>query len=270
MRRWIVLAVAALVALAPDAAAAQPAPPDPVQALKRQFRAEHGVTFTEVSRMTGDASVTRVRAKGGIQFGASGPVASYMTFSAVQKKGEEQGTEVELIMTPVQLYLSAPDLPPGKKWVVFEPDKGTKVTPVPGLILSSQTINPLDPAILKAILKGAKVKSVPGGHLYQGAVTYGDLFKAAPKHYAAQFGRDVAGEFAKRKVSWRLWTDKQGLVTRLMSNRLGGGADTRYSGWGQRMTIPLPPADEAMSWRELLDQPYDEPGFDLGPFRTSR
>ncbi|WP_049556697.1 hypothetical protein [Nonomuraea sp. SBT364] len=276
MRRWIVLTVAALVALAPNAAAAQPAPPDPVQALKKQLRAERGVDVAEVSRVTfRGGSTSRTRVKGGIQFGTDGPVASYVTFSGVPQKHGELLDDVQMIITPGQIFMGADglELPSGKRWLGFKAPKGVEIIPLPGLVLSGQTINVLDPAVLKAVLKGSKVKSVPGGHLYQGVVTYAELYRASTSYYAMRFGKGSLGELAGRKISWRLWTDRQGLVKRLMSNEKGPfdeGADTRYSGWGQRMIITPPPADEVMDWGEFLDRPLDLSSFDLTPFRTSR
>jgi hypothetical protein len=252
MRRLIVLAAAALFVWAPNAAAAETAPPDPVRALKSQLRAERGVTFNEVSRTTLFGDTSRTRHKGGLQLGPSGPVAAYLSVQDVPESKEEEAETADVVIVGRDAYLTSPafvaPLPKGKSWIG---GKGIKVNMMS--FASEQTINVFDPAVLKAALKGAKVKSVSGGYLYQGAVTYAELYKAAKSYYSLEFEGKSRSSLAKAKVSFRLWTDKQGLIKRLMSSTASEGVDTSYSEWGRPLIIEAPAAAEVLGWDDLKD-----------------
>nr|BFE85245.1 hypothetical protein GCM10020093_078460 [Planobispora longispora] len=69
------------------------------------------------------------------------------------------------------------------------------------------------------------------------------------------------GSKSKGKVSWQLWTGRDGLLKRLITaDTVGEGrdplvkrSDTRYTGWGFRLVIAAPPADEVIDEADLLE-----------------
>ncbi|MGN9785733.1 hypothetical protein ACTMTF_30215 [Nonomuraea sp. ZG12] len=271
MRRWMVMATAALFAWAPSAAVAQTAAPDPVQALKKQFRAERGVDFTEISR-SGSGEV-RVRRHGQVQLGTGGPLAAYITGWNVYNDDRLNDIEPEarLIVADDTYYLAGESLPEGKNWMGLK--YGEKLKIEPESLITEQTINVFDPAVLKVTLKGATAKPVSGGFFYRGDVTYAELSKAAKSYYAADQEGVTSKKNAKTKIEWRLWTDGNGLIKRLTAKTLSvKGAvlervDTRYSDWGRWQIIPPPAADEVIDWEDAKNLPRDLPdpnAIDLG------
>ncbi|GII03169.1 hypothetical protein [Planobispora takensis] len=272
MKRWLALAATTLVASAaavalPAAAQAAPAA-DPVQAVKRQFKAGHGVEVHEISRLTDKDSSLGIRLNGDLQFGSAGPVASDFTLSwVIDPKTREQleklSTDGEsftatvfapqrVVVADKRAYFSGEpyrgQLPEGKTWVRLK-----EKVPTPNL--SSQGIDIFDPAVLKTVLKTSVGKPSAGAR-YQGVVTYAELLKARGEAaLLPKYGK----KFAQRKVSWRLWTDDKGLPQRLRTSESTGTGksltvtttDTRYTNWGIPLSIIAPPADQVIEDKDL-------------------
>ncbi|GAA2987608.1 hypothetical protein [Streptosporangium longisporum] len=251
MRRWLALAAATLTASVPAApAAAQTGPPDPAKAIQQQFRAHHGVQIAEISRtIYKDATSSRDRLTSRVQLGPTGPVAvdtsiRWVPDAKSAKAAETNELAAEMAspsyMTAVGGYLYTSgmySLPQGKSWTRSE-----LLRPVVDYASQQTTVNVLDPAALKTLLRGATVKPVSGGFYYQG--THAEL-----------------------KISWRLWTDTTGLPKRLLTNKRVVGEhrlakieriDTRYSDWGMPLVVVPPPADEVIDYEDLED-PYGSP-----------
>ncbi|MGJ6967655.1 hypothetical protein ACSDR0_37625 [Streptosporangium sp. G11] len=247
MRRWLALAAATLIASVSTAvpATAQTDPPDPAQAVKRQFRAQHGVQIAEISRMIfKDATSTRDRLASRLQLGSAGPVAvdtsMHSVLDAKSAKAAETNELLADLASPFQmsavsgyLYTSGIySLPQGKTW-----SRSALLRPVVDYASQQATVNVFDPAALKTLLRGATVKPVSGGFFYQGTL-------------------------AKSKISWRLWTDATGLPKRLLTNKRVVDEnrltkieriDTRYTDWGMPLVVVPPPADEVIDYGDLED-----------------
>ncbi|MFG1748919.1 hypothetical protein [Streptosporangium sandarakinum] len=277
MRRWIVLTVAALIASVPVTAvpaAAQAGSPDPVQAVKRQFRDEHGVQLAEVTRLlVNKESAVRIRNNARLQLSRSGPVAFDATWQMVAepelekllKDGDGDGGVVSfdffapssVTVVGGKMYVSS-DL--YRKMVPQDKEFVRTAAPADLKAVSSQTINVFEPAVLKTMLKGAKRTSAPGGFLYQGTTSHAELSKASPKTYAGAFGRESARQAAKKTISWRIWTNGDGLVQRMLSTETARldkklsmtfRTDTRYTDWGMPITVVAPPADKVVDEKDL-------------------
>ncbi|MFF5204871.1 hypothetical protein [Streptosporangium sp. NPDC000396] len=283
MRRWGALAAAVLTVSVPAAAvpaAAQAGPPDPVRVLTSQLRPERGVQISEVARTVFDKTPTMFRANGRLQLGPSGPVAFDATWQQVPdpktRREVESGVDRSLAsrmydpydITVVQgsIYVSGSiydgALPEGKTWVRAELPREFKVNPVTiSHLASRQAINVFEPTVLKTLLKGSTGKPVSGGFLYQGTVNYAELYKVYKSIYAdALRGRRADGkELGKRKIAWRLWTDGEGRLQRLVSTETTGrrelsmtsSIDTRYTGWGSQVVVVAPPADQVIDEKDL-------------------
>lgn len=267
MRRWILPAATALAALAIGLPASAQAAPDPVRALKGQLRPQQGVRVDEVARTVTDSYAVRTRYHSGVQLSASGPVASYSDVEDASDAGSfgRKGTEpMQAVAVGSSVYTSGEAvsdlLPDDATWIRVR--HGSTYPNLALSVASRQTINVFDPAALKVTLKGAKARAVPGGYAYRGEVTYKELYQASPRYYGKLFGGAPGGG----KVSWRLWTDRGGLLTRLVSSestRSGSSRsiDSRYSGWGERMFIAAPAGSEVVDWK---DRRRSDPAFPQG------
>ncbi|GAA5081760.1 hypothetical protein GCM10023259_090270 [Thermocatellispora tengchongensis] len=270
------MAVAALIASAPAVLAtpaSATAAPDPVQALKRQFRPEKGVHITEVARMTYKGEASRTRVSGRIQFAATGPVAFDGTSYVVPEREDviapvNEPTDMTLVGR--RLYLSWDGLPDGKKWVTL--DLGDFFT---AHDLSAQRITVLNPSVLNAMLRGRTGEPVSGGYFYQGKVTYADLYRADPKHYGSVLKALRISAPSKQTIAFKLWTSRDGLPTRLMTSeternkRTSRSIDTRYTDWGAEVIVLAPPADETIPFDDVpLDDPEPKEILNVLPGRA--
>ncbi|MEU6413292.1 hypothetical protein [Microbispora sp. NPDC046933] len=271
MRRWAALAVAVLIASASVAAgpaAAQGGPPDPVDALKRQFREEHGVRTSETARVFfGAKSGSAFRISGEVQFGPSGPVAVDLTWRDVPDPGtgagrapSERPASYRVIRVGEDVYYDVAQypgpVPDGKKWIRRNHAAGMTRYLAPAASL--QPVDVYDPSILKAVLKRSTTTPVSGGLLYRGTMSHKEMGRVSKGRYVDPYS-GLSAKKSKGKVSWRLWTGHDGLVTRLVTtDTLGAGkasvfarTDTRYTGWGCRLVITAPPADEVIEQDDL-------------------
>lgn len=264
MRRFALAAVAATLAVLMTAppAVARTAAPDPVRALQKQLKSERGVKLNELVKRGFEKATTRNRIKGGVQLSPSGPVAAYA--SAEAAKGETGTTE--MLGFERHLYLGGEDLakllPPGKLWVGAEAVKEARPL-LPILPATQQPINVFDPAVLKATLRGERPQRVSGGYLYEGVVTYKELYAAAKSYYGAYFDGMPKTEFGKRTIDYRLWTDGAGLIKRLRTSEnqsFSSIVDTRYTDWGHLLVITPPAEDEVFPFEDLEDLEIPEPG----------
>ncbi|GIH62792.1 hypothetical protein [Microbispora siamensis] len=272
MRRCTALAVAVLITSASvaagPAAVAQGGPPDPVDALKRQFREEHGVRTSETARVFfGAKSRSAFRISGRVQFGPSGVVAVDLTWRDVPEPGNgpggkpsEKAPSYRVIRVGKDVYYDVAQypgpVPDGKKWIRRNHAAGMTryLAPAAGL----QPVNVYDPSVLKAVLKRSRSTPVSGGRLYQGTMSHKEMGRVTKGRYVDPFS-GLSARKSKGKISWRLWTGRDGLVARLVTTDTLGAAktsvfartDTRYTGWGCRLVITAPPADEVVEQDDL-------------------
>ncbi|MFD0478653.1 hypothetical protein ACFQ0B_68515 [Nonomuraea thailandensis] len=125
-----------------------------------------------------------------------------------------------------------------------------------------QVVDVFNPRILRTLLAKATVRE--GGE-YRGVVTRDDLYE---KYDHAWF----------KKVSYRLFLDRRGLPVRLITeysytsvgvdmdgNTVKDSAhpliDTRYTGYGAKVKITPPPAEEVVSFDDL-EGPFAQPEGD--------
>lgn len=263
MKRIITgLALASAAALI-TATPAHAAPKNPVVAVKKQFVAGHGVKFVDRATITaGGIRDVVVRRTGTYEFGKSGVKASDITGKFAFKAsdfGEDADSEMaKALTTPERVikvgkstYLS------GGLWNTMLPEGSTWLK-VPGTTLGGvtdvygQPLNITEPATLKTLLKGAKPAS--GG--YAGKITVRDLRDVSTSFRAAQWLNKPTAKTLKSVISWRITLDAKGLPTRLVSTFPGTALaadapkgltlsiDTRFTGWGSKVSIKAPNTDE--------------------------
>ncbi|MEU4829761.1 hypothetical protein [Streptosporangium sp. NPDC023615] len=276
MKRYIAgLACAATAVLSVPALAstAHAQAADPITALKSQFKNGRGVAFVDTTkvRYNGQGAVMAQR-KGALQFGASGISASDQTTKLRIKASDvaqmSEGLEEE--EAKVLAGLAKPErvirvkntsytsggifgefLPEGKTWLQL-----------PGGMMGntarlSQLVNPAEPVTLKALLAHATTKTRTA---YAGKITFGELYKVSPWFRAGVFLKPTAKQ-AKSVVTWRLALGSDLLPRRLTTSYSGsalgaaGGptltVETRYTGWGSRVSVKAPPADQVAKPGEL-------------------
>ncbi|MFI6918449.1 hypothetical protein ACIBIZ_00750 [Nonomuraea spiralis] len=251
MKRIIAgLALASAAALV-TAAPAQAAPVDPAKALKKQYVAGHGVRFAETSRTSVDGKSTgTAKSSGVLEFGKSGIVASDVRNRTAGKNADMFASLMPTRMITVGKHVYAQGgiysdgLPEGKKWVRY-PDTGVRMSN------SSQLLDVFEPKVLKILVSHAK--STKGG-VYRGSVTVKELGKI--------YDQPVDKKVAKIKVSYLLALNSAGLVTRVVSDwTLDFGVlgesrsttETRFTGWGAKVKVKAPPADDVIDVADLTD-----------------
>lgn len=227
---------------APPAAATTTA--DPVAALKAQFIANHGVKILEGQRTVVDGEqFNKGKRRGVVQFAPDGVTGFDYTMST-----NLMDKPIRTLSIGPYTYQSggaiAEALPKGKKWLRLPSKPGARspfFTPV--FIL--------EPATLKAVLS---TTSGTAAGVRKGAITLGALFKVSPTYRAANF-KALSAKAAAVKVSWKLWTAKNGLPTRLVTAWTDDGAlgpskktsDIRFTSWDTRSTLAAPPAAQTAS-----------------------
>ncbi|MEU8316865.1 hypothetical protein AB0C33_00735 [Nonomuraea sp. NPDC048881] len=271
MKRIIAgLALASAAALV-TATPAQAAPADPAKALKKQYVAGHGVRFTETSRSSMDGKSTgTMKTSGVLEFGRSGIVASDVRNRSTGKNADLYASLLpsRTITVGKHVYaqggLYSEGLPEGKKWVRY-PDTGLRMS------TSNQMLDVFEPKVLKMLVSHAA--STKGG-IYRGSVTVKELGKI--------YGQSVEKKIAKVKVSYLLAVNSKGLVTRVVSDWtldfgiLGAShstTETRFTGWGAKVKVKAPPADQVADIADLADDsavPQDIPDGSLNSLGSIR
>ncbi|MBB2909562.1 hypothetical protein FHS43_000808 [Streptosporangium becharense] len=266
-------AVLSATAFAPAAhASAQAA--DPITALNKQLTAGHGVRFVDTTKMQGtQGGMVLAKRTGTFQFGASGISASDQTTKLRIKAsdlaplgtGDEEADKMiaglakpeRVIRVRNTSYISGglfgEFMPEGKTWLQY-----------PGVTLGvngqvGQLVNVAEPATLRALLARATVKRPTS---YAGKITFGELYRVSP-WFRASLMQKPSGKAAKTSVNWKLSVGADQLSTRLVTSYPAAGlgmpgsetltVDTRYSGWGSKVTITAPPADQIAKPGELGD-----------------
>lgn len=283
------LIVPTLVTVAPAGAKAvrttQATAADPVSALKRQFRTHRGVKLAENTKIVGEGKKNRAiftRRSGVLEFGRTGLVASDLTtkFSLPLPDSDE----LKGLFTPSRTlslkgvsYTSggvfAESMPEGKKWLRTPGDTLSLVSAV------QQIISTVEPGTLRATLAHTRAKR-PGGTwdgtrttVHSGTITLAELFKVSPA-VRTLLGKKPTGRSATLPVTWKIYLGSDQLVRRVVSSytestrglnstELTYVNDTRYTGWGTKVTIKAPPADQVADFDELIGdttQPEDPIG----------
>ncbi|GAA3414366.1 hypothetical protein [Streptosporangium vulgare] len=283
------LIVPTLVTVAPASAKAvrttQATAADPVSALKRQFRTHRGVKLAENTKIVGEGKKNRAiftRRSGVLEFGRTGLVASDLTtkFSLPLPDSDE----LKGLFTPSRTlslkgvsYTSggvfAESMPEGKKWLRTPGDTLSLVSAV------QQIISTVEPGTLRTTLAHTRAKR-PGGTwdgtrttVHSGTITLAELFKVSPA-VRTLLGRKPTGRSATLPVTWKIYLGSDQLVRRVVSSytestrglnstELTYVNDTRYTGWGTKVTIKAPPADQVADFDELIGdttQPEDPIG----------
>ncbi|MFI6506687.1 hypothetical protein ACIBCT_03710 [Streptosporangium sp. NPDC050855] len=246
---------------------------DPVSALTRRFKAQRGVRLAENTKIIGEGKKYRTiftRRSGVLEFGGKGLVASDLTTRfTVPSKGEDGLAGVfapsRTISVKGTAYTSggiyADSMPEGKKWLRTPGDTGSLVSAV------QQIISTVEPGTLRATLARTAARR-PGGTwdgtrttVHSGTITLGELFGVSPA-VRAMLGTKPTGRSATLPVSWKIYLGSDLLVRRVVSSytestrglnstELTYVNDTRYTGWGTKVTIKAPPADQVADFDEL-------------------
>ncbi|ACZ84236.1 hypothetical protein [Streptosporangium roseum] len=272
MKRYIAgLACAATAVLSAPALAstAHAQAADPISALKSQFSSGRGVNFVDTTKTQGpQGNMVLAKRTGALQFGPSGISASDQTaqlrFKASDFEDLTEGEEDEdfskffrglakperVVRIKNTTYVSGgvmgEFMPADKTWVRF-PDGLLGFTGA-----MSQFVNVAEPATLKALLAHA----TKHGGTYSGKITFGELNKVSP-WFRASLGAPTA-KTAKIVVSWKLFLGSDRLAKRLVTTYSTAGSaestvtvDTRYTGWGSKVTVKAPPADQVADLKDL-------------------
>ncbi|MFE3447568.1 hypothetical protein ACFXJ8_01425 [Nonomuraea sp. NPDC059194] len=249
----------ALITAVPAQAAAPKA--DPVKALKAQFVSGKGVTFSSIVRMGGSGeTLITTRENGKIGFDRSGPAASDSSFKVQidptlkSLLDDETRTMYAALAKPTRAisvkgktYLSgsmvADVLPDGKTWVRY-----------PGATTANSGdgtfVNIFEPATLKTLLAGASS--------YRNGVAKGTISAAKLRSVSRTF-RAGGNVIDAKKITWALWINSKGLVTRVSAKMavpmrgvtLEMSQESRFSGWGAKVSIVAPPSAQVVDAKEL-------------------
>ncbi|NUT44292.1 MAG: hypothetical protein HOV86_30280 [Thermoactinospora sp.] len=226
----IILTLALAATPSHAAAATHPA----VKALKAEFRPDHGVKFTESHRYSRTLGKGAIRVRGVVGFDKRGFAAHDLTSRERGWRGVE--TYREIFVDGLQ-YLSGDRL---SSWA--EEGKTWSVSGMPTDAFAEQLINVLDPRVLSWLLKTASTKTA---REYRGSFLYGELRKVE--------GGTYFKPWEKAKFTFRLQLDKRHRIVRIVtSTEIKGNTnttDTRLSGWGSKVEITAPPAEEVHDTR---------------------
>ncbi|GGK50795.1 hypothetical protein Ppa06_08760 [Planomonospora parontospora subsp. parontospora] len=237
-----------------------------VTALKRQFVAGRGVKVTETitSRQTGSggAFTSRFRTTGAYMFGASGAVASDLTYAH-----DSGGSGIRVITTRNASYTSGGFfggmLPEGKTWLRWPGPES----------FSSSVVNALEPTTLKGLLattekkrRGGKIDGV-STTLRTGSITVRQLYAASPS-LRRLLGEKPQGATGDLVIDWRLWQDGKQRTRKLVSSytestqglrgswRTKVTATSLFRAWGTKITIKAPAAASVL---DIEDWQPEEP-----------
>ncbi|MBB5961555.1 hypothetical protein [Planomonospora venezuelensis] len=257
----MIACVAAATAAASVAAApVQAASADPVKALKSQLVAGRGVKFTDVSSLVSFTGTTSfLKRTGSFQFGRAGIAASDV--SAGLTADEPSGMPPSIILPTLEkpertirigttsYYSGGPWAPPkGKTWVKHRNGMSAGFSGT-----DSQMVNAAEPGTLKLLIAKGKRE----GRTYSGAISLGALEKVSPWLQHVQV-TGMSESTKKDVVRFRLTLGPgllpQRLVTVYPSSHVSAAVgedrkisvETRYTGWGSRVTVKAPPASKTV------------------------
>ncbi|MGI5272396.1 hypothetical protein ACQEUU_24795 [Nonomuraea sp. CA-218870] len=246
MRKVMITALVACGCLLAGAVPAQAALKDPVRALKSKLTPGHGVRFTETTTLVGDGKTKIQSRKGTFQFNAKGVAASDITATARHRPSERTISIGKVGYTSGGML--AERLPAGKSWLKSRGLFG-------GGGFYGQVINPVEPKTLAALVKKGKLRS---GKL-TGKITFKELEKVSP-WFDASIPLRMHDD---TKVSYTLTLNSAGLVSRVTSSYAATGVfdtnqhegktitiDSRFTGWGAKVSIKAPPADKVTTSAE--------------------
>lgn len=236
-----ITAMATCGALLVTATPAQAAPKDPVRALKSELSPGHGVRFTETTILSGDPKTKIQSRKGTFQFNAKGIAASDIKADSTAT-GPERAISIGKV-SYASGGIHKDRLPSGATWY-----KGRGL-PAGGSGFYGQVINPAEPKTLAALIKK--------GRLTRSAITGKITFKELAK-VSAWFDASIPLRMHNdTKVSYTLTLTSAGLVNRVKSSYAATGVfdtnsfdgktltiDSRFTGWGAKVSIKAPDADE--------------------------
>lgn len=256
--------LASVTAVARPAAAAVP---DPAHAVKRRLAAGQGVRTSETVRISfgGTTTASGYRSTGRVRLARTGPAAVAVTWRDVPGRDPAHSA----IRIGNVVYCDAGQypipVPDGRRWVAQTRRAGFCWTMAQRAGL--QPIDVYDPAMLRAVLRRSTRTAVRGGHRYQGALTYRELSKIVPKSYRNPATNARVTATSKGRITWRLFTGRDGLPTRLVTVNIQGSGksavvmrvDTRYSAWGRRITITAPPAAVTIAQDDLYGPAVPDP-----------
>ncbi|MFF4416590.1 hypothetical protein ACFYY8_29045 [Streptosporangium sp. NPDC001559] len=134
-------------------------------------------------------------------------------------------------------------LPQGKTWA------RSSILDYQPYEFSEQNINVFEPATLREILESARSDRGTATTRYSGSITVKALCAVSPS-CRSEYGKKVDAD-----ISWQLWANEKGQVVRLFTkwvpakkakNPINGTTeiDTSYSGWGNRVSVSVPPANQ--------------------------
>ncbi|NRQ34143.1 hypothetical protein HII36_20135 [Nonomuraea sp. NN258] len=231
-----------------------------VRALERQLVEHRGVTVSDrwTRGYVGDDIHYVYLYKKLVEFGKGKVVATDTRYRGGNKHAGNGA--FRYLTFPGRHYMQDKNqrLPEGKRWVLEE---GKEFVPT-----ANGPIRVTEPAVLRAVLAKAKVKRPAGVYdgtrttLYEGTITFGELYAASPRNNG---GKPTAKD-AKREVSWRIWVGSDQLTRRVWSSyrsrSLPSGVsellethvmDTLFTGWGAKTDITPPPDDQVIRAEDL-------------------
>ncbi|WP_326635067.1 hypothetical protein OG884_20060 [Streptosporangium sp. NBC_01755] len=260
MKRVIACIAATLVTTSVAVTPVQAAAADPVKALKSQFVAGKGVKFTDVTTLvefTGNTSF--FKRTGSFQFGRAGIVASDV--SAKRTTDAPETSEIipwaldrperTIRIGTTSYYSGGPWAPPkGKTWIKHPNGMSAGFSGWYG-----QLVNVAEPATLKALItKGKRT-----GRTYSGTISFGALEKISPWLRNVSLVR-MSKDSKAAVLRFRLTLGSDRLPQRLVTVYPGSthvsaavaedrqlSVETRYTGWGSRVTVKAPPASKVES-----------------------
>ncbi|MEU0487108.1 hypothetical protein ABZ260_49145 [Streptosporangium sp. NPDC006013] len=264
MKRVIASTAAVLVTTSVAAMPVQAASADPVTVLKRQLVAGKGVRFTDVTTLAEPTEKgTFLKRTGSLQFTRTGIAASDISarYTATRSGpvfsdlSRFLGSERTITVGGASYHSGDVWRPPkGKSWI-----KNAFGKSVNGGVSGwyGQRVNAAEPATLKALITSGKRV----GRTYSGTIGYGRLERISPWLRAV----DPIGGDKDSVIRFRLTLGPDGLPQRLVTSHVvtahlvetvdGGrkiSVETRYTGWGSRVTVKAPPASKV--W---IRKPYE-------------
>ncbi|GAA2322989.1 hypothetical protein GCM10010149_90240 [Nonomuraea roseoviolacea subsp. roseoviolacea] len=233
MKKTITTVAACAAALSLAAAPAHAAPRDPVSALKAELVPGHGVRFTEKVTWSDGTDEEELQDRQGVfQFDRKGVAAFDIK---VHWNDEDYGRQRAIGIGRTTYHnggVMPRVLPEGKTWY--------KVNRY-GLNDSyGQVINPAEPTTLAALIKHGKATNSS----ITGTITFKELKQVSPWWAGAKADKSFDGT----KVSYTLTLTREGLASSLRSSYTATengrsatiGVDTRYSGWGAKVSVKAP------------------------------